>query len=76
MALDGGPDGLDLVRRLLNQAEDKLTDHGIILLEMDPEQIPVVQELALQHFPEGSTSVEQDLAGMDRILVIHRQAVE
>ena len=76
LAVDGGPDGLDLVRRLLNQAEDKLKGHGIILLEMDSEQIPVVQELALQHFPEGSTSVEQDLAGMDRILVIHRQAVE
>ena len=76
LALDGGPDGLDLVRRLLIQAEDKLNSHGIILMEIDPDQIPVVQELALQHFPEGSTSVEKDLAGMDRILSIHRQAVE
>ena len=76
LALDGGPDGLDLVRRLLIQAEDKLNSHGIILLELDPEQIPVVQELALQHFPEGSTSVEQDLAGKDRILSIHRIAPE
>ena len=76
LALDGGPDGLDLVRRLLIQAEDKLNSHGIILLEIDPDQLPVVQELALQHFPEGSTSVEKDLAGMDRILSIHRQAVE
>lgn len=76
LALDGGPDGLDLVRRLLIQAKDKLNSHGIILLEIDPDQIPVVQELALQHFPEGSTSVEKDLAGMDRILSIHRQAVE
>ena len=76
LALDGGPDGLDLVRRLLLQAEDKLKDHGIILLELDPEQVPVVQELALKHFPESSTSVEQDLAHLDRILAIHRQAPE
>ncbi len=76
LALDGGPDGLDLVRRLLTQAEDKLKDHGIILLELDPEQVPVVQDLALQQFPEGGTSVEQDLAGLDRILAIHRQAPE
>lgn len=76
LALDGGPDGLDLIRRLLVQAEDKLKDHGIMLLEMDPEQIPVVAELALQHFPKGSTDVEKDLAGMDRILVIHRQKPE
>ena len=76
LALDGGPDGLDLIRRLLTQAESKLKDSGIILLEMDPDQIPVVQELAIQHFPEGSTSVEEDLAGMDRILTIYRQAAE
>jgi len=76
LALDGGPDGLDLIRRLLTQAEEKLKETGIILLEMDPDQIPVVQELALDHFPEGSTSVEQDLAGMDRILTIYRQAPE
>ena len=73
LALDGGADGLDLIRRLLAQAENKLKSHGIILLEMDPDQIPVVAELALQHFPKGSTDVEQDLAGMNRILVIHRQ---
>ena len=76
LALDGGPDGLDLIRRLLTQAESKLKDSGIILLEMEPDQIPVVQELAIQHFPEGSTSVEEDLAGMDRILTIYRQAAE
>ncbi len=76
LALDGGLDGLDLVRRLLTQAEDKLKDHGIILLELDPEQVPVVQELALRHFPDGGTSVEQDLARMDRILAIHRQQPE
>ena len=76
IALDGGPDGLDLIRRLLTQAEEKLKDTGIILLEMDPDQIPIVQELALNHFPEGSTSVEKDLAGMDRILTIYRQAPE
>lgn len=76
LALDGGRDGLDLVRRLLTQAEDKLKDHGIVLLELDPEQVPIVQELALKHFPEGATSVEQDLARLDRILAIHRQAPE
>ena len=76
LALDGGADGLDLVRRLLTQADTKLKDHGIILLELDPEQVPVVQKLALEHFPEGSTSVEKDLAGMDRILAIYRQAPE
>ena len=70
VALDGGSDGLDLIRRLLIQAEDKLRPNGIILLEMDPEQLPIVQTLVKHHFPRGSTSVETDLAGMDRILTI------
>ena len=74
LALDGGSDGLDLIRRLLTQAENKLKPNGIILLEMDPEQIPVVQNLVKHHFPQGSTSIETDLSGMDRILTIHKAA--
>ena len=75
-ALDGGADGLDLVRRLLSQASSKLKEHGVILLELDPEQVTVVEGLARQHFPEASITVEQDLAHMDRIFVINRGGEE
>ena len=73
-ALDGGPEGLDLIYRLLTQAQGtgKLKEHGIILLELDPEQVPAVKEQAGQLFPEAEISVEQDLARRDRILVINR----
>jgi release factor glutamine methyltransferase len=72
-ALDGGPDGLDLVRRLLEQAAgDKLKDHGIILLELDPEQMPPTRELAQRLFPGAEITVEKDLAQLDRMLVINR----
>ncbi|HEU0021128.1 MAG TPA: peptide chain release factor N(5)-glutamine methyltransferase [Dehalococcoidia bacterium] len=72
-ALDGGPDGLDMIRRLLHQAAGgKLKEHGIILLELDPEQVPVVRELAKQLFPEAEISVEKDLAQLDRMLVINQ----
>jgi len=40
LALDGGADGLDLIRRLLVQAEDKLKDNGIMLLEMIRNRYP------------------------------------
>lgn len=74
-ALDGGPDGLDMIRRLLHQAAaGKLKENGVILLELDPEQVPVVQTLAKQLFPESEVSVEQDLAQLDRMLVISRAA--
>jgi release factor glutamine methyltransferase len=73
LALDGGADGLDVIRRLLAQAAGgKLKQAGVILLELDPEQVPAVRELARQHFPEARTSVEQDLARRDRIFVINR----
>ena len=71
-ALDGGPDGLDLVRRLLQQAPGKLKDHGIILLELDPEQMPAVEEIARETFPGSELSIEKDLAQRDRIFVINR----
>ena len=69
-ALDGGTDGLDQIRRLLSQAPDKVKEQGTILLELDPEQVPAVEELAQQYFPEATTSVEQDLAHLDRIFAI------
>ena len=72
LALDGGPEGLDLIRRLLEQAPGKLKDHGIILLELDPEQVPAVEAMAKETFPEAETSVEKDLAQRDRIFVINR----
>ena len=75
-ALDGGNDGLDLVRRLIPQAAGKLKEHGVIILELDPEQAPVLEDLARQHFPEATITVEQDLAGMDRVFVINRGGEE
>ena len=70
IALDGGPDGLDLVRRLLAQAPEKLKTPGIILMELDPEQFPAAEESARQHFPDADISAEQDLTHRDRILVV------
>ncbi len=34
MALDGGGDGLDIVRKLLRQARERLQPHGIVTLEV------------------------------------------
>jgi release factor glutamine methyltransferase len=69
-ALDGGPDGLDHIRNLLSQAPGKVNCHGTILLELDPEQVPAVEELARQYFSSATTSVEQDLAHLDRVFAI------
>lgn len=34
LALDGGGDGLDIIRKLLRQARDRLTPQGIVLIEV------------------------------------------
>ena len=77
VALDGGADGLDHIRRLLSQAATahggegaRLKPHGVILLEMDPEQFSEARSLASAAFPDAEITVEPDLAGMDRVLSI------
>ena len=71
-ALDGGPGGIDLIGRLLKQAAagDRIKPHGVILLELDPEQIPEARLLATNGFPDAEITVEPDLAGLDRLLVV------
>ena len=34
MALDGGPDGLDIIRKILRQSRERLQKHGIVVLEV------------------------------------------
>ena len=71
-ALDGGDEGLDLLRRLVSQADGKLKEQAVILLELDPEQVAPVETFVKEYLPGSTTSVEQDLARQDRIFVITR----
>ena len=74
-ALDGGTDGLDLIRRLLEQAADpecsRLKENGIIILELDPDQISEVANITNKLFPSAETSIELDLAQQERIFVVN-----
>ncbi len=69
-ALDGGDDGLRLIRRLLGEARPVLRGKGVILLEMDPHQMDSVEMAASSYWPSATTSRHKDLAGLDRVLVI------
>jgi release factor glutamine methyltransferase len=70
LALDGGVDGLDIIRRLLNIAPEWLTPNGMILLEMESTRGIQTLNLACELFPEASIHLHQDLAGQDRLLEI------
>lgn len=70
LALDGGADGLDLIRRLLDVAPQRLSPGGMMLLEIEASQGLAVLSLAYDHFHAAKISLSKDLAGRDRLLQI------
>jgi release factor glutamine methyltransferase len=70
LALDGGVDGLDLLRRLLSQAPAHLSPNGLLLLEIEHRQGPLVLAMAQKAFPEAKVGILKDLNGNDRIIRI------
>jgi release factor glutamine methyltransferase len=69
-ALEGGPDGLAAIRRLLAMAANRLHPAGALLAEIGAGQGADVLALADQHFPRATTEIAQDYAGLDRALVV------
>ncbi|MEI7772083.1 MAG: protein-(glutamine-N5) methyltransferase, release factor-specific, partial [Chloroflexales bacterium] len=68
LALEGGPDGTDLYRRLLADAPAKLRPGGALLCEIGAWQGELVAALARAAFPAAEVHIAQDLAGRDRVL--------
>lgn len=68
LALDGGADGLDLIRNLLQQAPSKLRPRGAIFLEIGWQQGHAVQRAGRALFPAADIAVLPDYAGRDRFL--------
>lgn len=73
LALDGGPDGLAVYRRLLQAAPTWLKPGGSMLLEIGATQATTVSTLARTMFPHAEVKVYPDLAGHDRILAVRTQ---
>jgi release factor glutamine methyltransferase len=72
LALDGGPDGLALVRRLIPMLTDILLPGGEALLEIEAGQGRACLALAEEHLPGWRRELVPDLAGRDRCLVLSR----
>ncbi len=66
-ALDGGPDGLELLRRIVKQAPSRLNDGGLLALEVGHDQ---AQRVASGLGKSGFNSVEvrRDFSGIERIV--------
>ena len=72
LALDGGPDGLTLIRGLLRQAKDELLLGGLLLAEVDDSQETSAAALARGQFPDATIDLLHDLAGKPRLLRVQR----
>ena len=69
LALDGGLDGLDFYRKILNQAIDYMKFDGYICMEIGYNQKEEVLELIKQNNQYTDTYSKKDLHGNDRIIV-------
>ncbi|BAF61010.1 MAG: peptide chain release factor N(5)-glutamine methyltransferase [Pelotomaculum sp.] len=67
VALDGGPGGLALYRRLIPAAAGFLKQGGIMLMEISPGQW--AEMAGLLQPPQWEASLLKDLAGLDRLVL-------
>jgi release factor glutamine methyltransferase len=72
IALDGGPDGLAVIGRLLDQLRDGLAAAGVALLEIGGDQESDLRNLVEERLPGWSCQVEKDLGGLPRVAVLRR----
>jgi release factor glutamine methyltransferase len=74
LALDGGPDGLALVRRLIDQAPPALAAGGALAMEIGAGQAGDVARL-MSDAGYVNVATRRDLAGIERVVVGHRPGV-
>lgn len=69
-ALDGGHDGIQLIRQLLSTVSDALAPHAQILLEFQHDQAERISTLVSQQFVNSSICILRDLGGHTRAIRI------
>ena len=67
-ALDGGADGLDLMRRLIGALPTAMASDGVALLEVGQGQAPAVRDLVAALPMRTSITTLADLAGIERVV--------
>ena len=73
LALDGGFDGLDCIRHLVETAPDYLESGGVWLVEMMVGQAEAVADMLESHGSYCDVQIFADLAGIDRFALAYRR---
>jgi release factor glutamine methyltransferase len=72
LALDGGPDGLAVVRRLLDALPTAMSTDGVALLEIGWDQGPAVESAVAALPGTWTCHVQPDLSGRPRLAHVER----
>ncbi len=72
LALDGGMDGLDVIRRLARDLPEWLVPGGRALLEVDSSHAHVLAGELTSMYSSVRTDVLKDLSGRDRVVMLDR----
>ena len=73
LALDGGSDGLDCIRHLIETSPDYLQPGGVWLIEMMAGQSDTVVQLLHRQGSYSHIQIFSDLAGIDRFALAYRR---
>ena len=71
-ALDGGSDGLAVIRRLLERLPEALAPGGVALLEIGADQADGIATAVASVRPGWRVTIEPDLAGAPRVAQVER----
>jgi release factor glutamine methyltransferase len=70
LAFNGGEDGLDKIKILVQQAGKKLGKHGSLILEIGQGQVEAVAAMLKHSFPSALIEIDRDLAGIERMICL------
>ncbi len=75
LALDGGEDGLDCIRHLVEKAPDYLRPDGVWMIEMMSGQADLVTDLLKQQKQYDRIITHRDLDGIERFAIAHLKSI-
>ena len=68
LALDGGAEGLDVIKRLCQQAKVRLRPGGCLLLEIGLGQSQRTSDILQELYPVANIEIMSDLSGIARVI--------
>lgn len=73
LALDGGKDGLDIIKRLLNETAPLLKDSGLLAMEIGAGQANAVRDLVRANNVWSEPRTVLDANGIERVIIARKE---